>query len=260
MNPKINSPDFWRDEIPSPDIDSHKYARGMAAVYAAPAMTGATRLAATAAARIGAGLVNVLAEEGVADVYRCALPAHVIVRPPEWNDPRVTARLYGSGGLPAGVRLRLDRPTVFDASALSALPENLHENIVLTPHEGEFAKTFPDLVGGGLASRAMAAARRTGACIVLKGPRTMIVHPDGRMVENGHASPYLATAGSGDVLSGMITGLLAQGMDAFSASCAAVWLHGECALRFGPGLVAEDLPGLIPGVLKEVLGFSAQLR
>lgn len=260
MTPQVNSSDLWRGEFPRPAADTHKYARGLAAIYAAPAMTGATRLAAGAAARMGAGLVNVLAEEGVANVYRCALPAHIIVRSLEWNDSRVTARLYGPGGIPAGVRLRLDRPAVIDADALLGLPEALHENIVLTPHEGEFARIFPDLAEGARAEKALAAAHRTGACVVLKGAQTVIAHPDGRVVVNDHASPYLATAGSGDVLAGMIAGLLAQGMDSFPAACAAVWMHGECALRFGPGLVAEDLPGLIPGVLKEVLGFSAELR
>lgn len=260
MKMKINDPSLWRGDIPCPDVDAHKYTRGLAVIYAAPEMTGATRLAAVAAARVGAGLVNVLAEDGVADIYRVALPAHIIVRSLEWSDQRIAARLYGPGGLPSGVRLRLDRPAVIDADALFFLPERLHENVVLTPHEGEFARIFPDLGGAGRAEKALAAARRSGACIVLKGARTVIAHPDGRVVENDHASSYLATAGSGDVLAGMIAGLMAQGMSVFPAACAAVWMHGEAALRFGPGLVAGDLPDLIPGVLKEVLGFSTELR
>ncbi|MCC6597339.1 MAG: NAD(P)H-hydrate dehydratase [Alphaproteobacteria bacterium] len=265
MMPRQNHPDLWCHEIPEPDEGSHKYTRGMAAIYAAPELTGATRLAAASAARMGAGLVNVLSEEHCANIYRTALPAHIIIRPLEWNDRRISARLYCPGGLPKGLSIRLNRPAVIDADGLLALaghPEitkaQNRGDIVLTPHEGEFAKLFPDITGTRT-EKTLAAARQTGACVVLKGAQSLIVHPDGRIVQNDNASPYLATAGSGDVLSGMITGLIAQGMPVFSAACAAVWMHGQCALRFGPGLVAEDLVALIPEVLKEVLGFSPEL-
>jgi hydroxyethylthiazole kinase-like uncharacterized protein yjeF len=257
---KHNHPDLWRSALKPPTQDTHKYDRGLALVYGAPDLTGATRLAASSCARIGAGLVTVLAPAEIADVYRIVLPAHIMVRDDlDWFDKRITARLYGPGGLAKGVRLRLDRPAVLDADALKTLPEILNDRCVLTPHEGEFERAFPDLVGSRT-EKALQAACKSGAIIVLKGAETVVAHPDGRIVLNTHASPYLATAGSGDVLAGMITGLLAQSVEPFEAACAAVWIHGDAARKFGAGLVASDLVDLIPAVLKEVLGISGQVR
>jgi NAD(P)H-hydrate repair Nnr-like enzyme with NAD(P)H-hydrate dehydratase domain len=250
-----NGPKLWKKAFPRPCADTHKYKRGVAVIMAAPKLTGATRLAAEACARMGAGLVNVLSPPEIMSVYQAALPPHILVRDLEWSDLRITARLYGPGGLTPGVKIRVDRRCVLDAEAIMARPEQLNENVVLTPHEGEFARAFPDLQGSREV-RSLAAAKATGAVIVLKGVKTVIAHSDGRMAINDHASPYLATAGTGDVLAGMITGLMAQGMEGFEAACAAVWLHGEASLKFGPGLVASDLIDLIPAALKEVLGKS----
>lgn len=254
-----NHPDLWLKTFPRKGLGGHKYDNGLVQVYGAPKLTGATRLASEACARIGAGLVAVVAPKGTEDVYRAALAPHILVYDQEDQPERVAVRLYGPGGLGVKPDYKSDVPTVLDADALNDLPAGLSENYVITPHEGEFVKAFPDIVGTKL-DKARIAAMQIGAVIVLKGADTVIVHPDGRAVINAHASAVLATAGSGDVLAGMIAGLLAQGMPAFEASCASVWMHGEAALRFGPGLVASDLIDLIPEVLQEELGFCAKLR
>jgi ADP-dependent NAD(P)H-hydrate dehydratase / NAD(P)H-hydrate epimerase len=251
--PLENHPDLWREKLPRKEPGGHKYDSGHAVIYGAAQLTGATRLAAESCARIGAGLVTVLAAPEIANVYRASLPPHILVREDmDWQDERVTAKLYGPGGLPVKPDFSSRLPTVLDADALQNIPFPLAENFVLTPHEGEFARVFPDVEGSKL-KKALAAAKRAGAVIVFKGPDTVIAAPDGRAVINTHASPYLGTAGTGDVLAGLITGLMAQGMPAFDSACAAVWIHGECALRFGPGLVAADLSDLVPGVLSELL-------
>ncbi len=245
---KVNAPELW--DVPKPGQADHKYSRGMAVIYGAPLMTGATRLAASAAARAGAGLVTVLAPPGTGSIYRISLPAHIIVRDDmQWYDPRITAQLWGPGGLDVKIMLAGVTPAVIDADGLFALPEKLHENVVLTPHEGEFLRLFPDFKGKKT-EKALMASQKSGAIVVLKGAESIIAHPDGRIVVNNHASSYLASAGTGDVMAGMIAGLLAQGMEPFDAACAGVWMHGEAGIRLGAGLVASDIPDILPLILR----------
>lgn len=254
-----NEPVTWLDHLPRPSADSNKYHRGHALILAAPELTGATRLAASACSRIGAGLVSVIAPRK-ADIYRETLPADIMVREaitPEIK--KVSAVLGGSGGIIAEHRSFLlensyEACRVFDADALPAAQDYifLDNKCVLTPHEGEFARIFPEL-SGNRQEQALQAAKASGAHIILKGAETVIASPEGRAVINAHASPYLAKAGTGDVLAGLLTGLLAQHMPVFEACCAATWFHGEAALRFGPGLVASDIPDMLPNIISELL-------
>ncbi len=251
-----NTPDLWQKLFPRPDAEAHKYTRGHLAVLGAPVLTGATRLAASAASRSGAGLVSVLADPAIANVYRTSLPPDLMVSTDGADAlTRPTALLAGPGGIsaPHAEFLRAtDLPTILDADTLPFW-QNTASPAVLTPHAGEFAKLFPDITGDRRSS-ALMAARRCACVIVLKGAETLIAAPDGRVVCNLHASPYLAKAGTGDVLAGMIAGLVTQGMPAFEAAAAAVWIHGDAGLRIGPGLIAGDIIDKLPLILTNLLG------
>jgi NAD(P)H-hydrate epimerase len=222
--------------------------------------------------RMGAGLCTIAAPEEARIVYQQESAPHLMVEalsPQHFlDDPRRNAVLAGPGadaeGLPEIVRavMAARRAAVLDAGAVTHFVEYFKEgaeyagkiidfDCVLTPHQGEFARAFPGLAG------AAEAAALTGAVVLLKGADTVIAAPDGRAVTNSHASPYLATAGSGDVLAGMIAGLVAQGVAGFDAACIAAWVHGEAALRHGPGLVAPDLIAGIPAVLAELCAESS---
>jgi hydroxyethylthiazole kinase-like uncharacterized protein yjeF len=266
-----NDPTLWVGALPRLTQDGNKYTRGHALIVGGYPMTGAARMAARAAARAGAGLTTIAVPEVALPIYAGALTS-IMARPlatPEdfdqlLEDHRLSAFLIGPGAATDDetrgrvfALLRTSRPTVLDAGALTAFegdPEALDNAIfgpcVLTPHEGEFRRLF-DPAGDKL-TRARAAASRGGAIIVLKGPDTVIASPTGRAIINTNAPPSLATAGAGDVLAGIITGLLAQGMDAFLAAAAGVWLHGAAAADFGPNLLAEDLPDLLPGVFRRL--------
>ena len=269
---RANSPGGWRQSWPRPRVEGHKYGRGHALLWGGAMATGAARLAARAAARVGCGLVTVAVPAVVWPVYAASLLS-IMVSPigdsrdfdRVLDEPRLTALLIGPG---AGIDTRgqvlamlaTGRPIVLDADVFTIFagdPDVLFAAIrgpcVLTPHEGEFARIFA--VRGCRLERAREAAGTSGAVIILKGSDTVIAAPDGRATINANAPPSLATAGSGDVLAGLVLGLLAQGMPAFEAACAAVWLHGAAADRFGPGLIAEDLPDLLPPVLQEIAQF-----
>ena len=258
-----NTPSLWQDHLPRPDVGGHKYHRGHAVIQAADELTGATRLAATACSRMGAGLVTVVSP-AKADFFRTVLPPDIMVR--DRFDPTmrgVTAILAGPGGGDAAAQLpELEQPAfkVLDAGALPQAGNysTIDAKTVLTPHEGEFARAFPDITGER-AERALAAAKACGGIVVLKGADTIVAAPDGRLVTNRHASPFLAKAGTGDVLAGMICGLLAQcdpetREAAFGMVCAAVWMHGEAGIRLGPGLTASDLESALPGILRDLYG------
>jgi ADP-dependent NAD(P)H-hydrate dehydratase / NAD(P)H-hydrate epimerase len=270
-----NAPALWREAYPWPQLDGHKYRRGHALIAGGEMMTGAARLAVRAAARIGAGLVTLAAPEPVWPVYAAALTG-VIVRPvarPEdfaelLADERRNAILLGPGG-GAGEAMRHNvlsalatrRAVVLDADALTVFAERrdalfaaIAGPCVMTPHDGEFRRLFDDT--GDRLARARAAAARSGAVVLLKGADTVIAAPDARAVVNANAPPDLATAGSGDVLAGRVTGLLAQGLDPFRAAATACWVHGDAAAAFGPGLVAEDIIESVPGSLRRLKGMS----
>lgn len=273
-----NDPALWLDDYPWPTLDSHKYNRGHAVVVSGPAEgTGAARLGARAALRIGAGLVTVASAPSAVAANAAHLTAIMLKSydgPSGLSlllaDRRKNAVLIGPGaGLGAATRqltetvLESGAATVLDADALTVwggetdhlaarIAAHPTRAVVVTPHEGEFDRLFGRDDGrsnGSKLARARDAARRLGAVVILKGADTVIAAPDGRATINQNAPPWLATAGSGDVLSGLVTGLLAQGVPAFEAASAAVWLHGECAAVVGPGLISEDLPEAIPKTL-----------
>jgi ADP-dependent NAD(P)H-hydrate dehydratase / NAD(P)H-hydrate epimerase len=276
-----NDPSLWAHALPTLHAESQKYTRGHALIVGGYPTTGASRLAARAAARAGAGLTTIAVPEVAFAIYAAALTS-VMVSPLSahsaqkdlarlLSDVRFKALLIGPGaGVNPSTRehvlalLKTGRPTVLDADAHTVFqdaPGDLFSAIqgpcVMTPHEGEFARIFKCGTATSKVDRALAAAQLSGAVIVLKGSDTVIASPDPQSamqtIVNTNAPPTLATAGSGDVLAGVITGLLAQGMPPFLAAAAAVWMHGAAASAFGPGLIAEDLTELLPGVLRELM-------
>lgn len=267
-----NGPALWGAHFPWPTAEAHKHQRGRLAVVSGPASsTGAARLAARAGLRVGAGLVTVLTPSGALTVNAAQLEA-VMVRAFETDADlgRAAAELDaavigpGAGANNATVLnlmalARTGAALVVDADALTVFHDDpealfslLDRDDVLTPHAGEFERIFPGLLAQ--APERIAAARQAadvaGAVVLLKGPDTVVAAPDGRAAVNTNATPWLATAGSGDVLAGLVAGLMSQGMDSFEAACAGAWIHGEAGRAFGPGLISEDLPDLTPAVLR----------
>ncbi|GAB4353406.1 MAG: NAD(P)H-hydrate dehydratase [Oricola sp.] len=275
-----NGPALWRRALPRPDAEWHKYSRGHVAVFSGGRhATGASRLAAMAAQRAGAGAVTILGRPDALDIHAAQVTSIMLracapddaydrlkalkgcracILGPGFGDLSgarlVTESILAESGK-TGIRLVLDadgitafadrRTALFEAAVAAGDPA-----MVLTPHEGEFARLFPDLAGGvGLSKldKAVAAAGRANAVVLYKGPDTVIAAPDGRAAVNANATPALATAGSGDVLAGLVGGLLGQGMPLFEAACAAAWLHGEAGRSAGALAIAEDLVAELPG-------------
>jgi hydroxyethylthiazole kinase-like uncharacterized protein yjeF len=261
VNTWLNQPGVW--QLRAGSAEDHKYNKGHLTVLGGATMTGAARLAAGVARRGGAGLVTIAAPEG-ADRYRIGGDPGVIVSDAPLaellQDSRREAWVCGPGlGIDAArlavpPLLAAGRRVVVDADALTAFagrPEALRGAAVLTPHAGEFARLFGAPEPDRLAA-ARAAAVRCGCVVLLKGPDTIVAAPDGRASINASAPPWLATAGSGDVLAGLIGALLAQGLEPWHAASAGAWLHGRAAARHGPGLIAEDLAPAVGAVIAEL--------
>jgi hydroxyethylthiazole kinase-like uncharacterized protein yjeF len=278
-----NAPQLWGRVFPVPQPKDHKYSRGHAVIVSGgSSTTGAARLAARGALRAGAGLVT-LASPRDAFAINAAASTAVMVRQVDGaadlqaflEDARRNAVILGpGGGIGAAMReqvyaaLASRAAVVLDADALTSFADDstvLFEAIggrrgsavVLTPHAGEFSRLFKAAKGRSEAAdklqQARVASRLSGAVVLLKGADTIVACPDGRAAIADNAPAYLAIAGAGDVLAGMIGGLLAQGMPAFEAAAAAVWLHGEAAGQFGPGLIAEDLSETLPAVYRRLV-------
>ncbi len=280
-----NEPALWLAHYPWPKPEGHKYVRGHAVVVSGPLWsTGAARLGARGALRVGAGLVTVASPRDALTVNAAQLTA-VMVREADdaraltqlLADKRKNAVLIGPGvgvgerteamvlaalASQAAVVLDADALTTFagDQGALFSAIRSRDAPVVLTPHNGEFARLFGDLASRPKIYRACVAAVRSGAIVVLKGSDTVVAAPDGSAAINATTNPWLATAGTGDVLSGMALGLLAQGMPGFAGASAAVWMHGAAAKAFGPGLIAEDLPEMLPSVLRDLIRQSGRLE
>jgi ADP-dependent NAD(P)H-hydrate dehydratase / NAD(P)H-hydrate epimerase len=269
-----NGPGLWGGQFPQFHPQTQKYNRGHVVVVSGPShATGAARLAARGALRVGAGLVSVASPPDAVGANSAHLTA-IMVKPISGadglrdmlTDKRMNAVVVGPG---SGVgretqklveaALMSEASVVLDADALTSIAHDVkghlaqaHTRVVLTPHEGEFERLFPGLLAraGSKLDAAREAATFANCTVLLKGPDTVIASPKGDAAINANAPPWLATAGSGDVLSGMIAALMGQGMNPFEAACAAAWLHGEAANRFGVGLIAEDIPEQLPAVLQ----------
>ncbi|MFS2318780.1 NAD(P)H-hydrate dehydratase [Maricaulis sp. D1M11] len=270
---RVNDPQLWQDHWPRRDELAHKHLFGRVLVFSGDLeSSGAARLAGLASLRAGAGLVTLAGPDRALPVLASEDASLMVVSRETGGGAMARLRDLRQGAVVIGPGfgdwvalehwisdvLTFQRHVVLDADALRliartpGLRSRLSDSHVLTPHEGEFDALFPGLLASSTSrfEAALTAARSLGSIIVLKGADTIIAAPQGLPVINRHAAPWLATAGSGDVLAGLIAGLYAQGMPAFEAACAAVWMHGDAALRLGEGMIASDLPRAMPQVLQ----------
>ena len=261
---QINSPQLWQHDFPTLKREGNKYDRGHAAIVGANIATGsigATKLAAYAALRSGAGLVSILCNKETAPIYAASMMSIMVKTNNDLlEDPHVKSILIGPGnGRNQDTKentlntLKLSKNTVLDADALTVFQNNpqelfdaINSDVVLTPHSGEFKCIFPTI------ESAIEAAKLSSATVLLKGRDTVIASPTGEYVVNKAAPAYLATAGSGDVLAGLIAGFMAQGVSGFTSCCISTYIHSEAAKNFGPGLTSEDLLYEIPKIISKL--------
>lgn len=273
----LNTPRLWLDKFPWPQANTHKHKRGaLGVVSGRMSSTGAARLAAKAGLRVGAGLVTLFSPPSAVLVNASHVTA-IMVKAFQDTDAlgalcsKAKCTIIGPG---AGLTdqtldnvlqvLEASSRAVLDADALtvferrpSGLFGRLRPNDILTPHEGEFERLFPGILARyGREQAALEASNKAGSVILLKGPQSLVAAPDGRICKQESAPAWLATAGSGDTLAGLLGGLMAQGMDTFLAACAGVWIHAEAGRLFGPGLTADDLEAVIPEVLRSLYDLS----
>ena len=268
-----NSPDLWLQNFPFPNGDMHKYDRGYAIVIGShinTGSTGATKLAALSALRSGAGIVSIICDAKDAPIYANSMLSVMIKIADNIRDVivdnRVKSVLIGPGnGVNAITKanvlqcLKLAKVSILDADAITVFQNDpnklfkaIQSDVILTPHLGEFGKIFP-IINNNKIDSAINAAKISNATILLKGKDSIIASPNGKYIINEAAPAYLATAGSGDVLAGIITGLMAQGLDSFTAGCIACYIHTEASKSYGFGLIAEDLLAEIPKIVKAII-------
>ena len=274
----LNTSDLWKNYFPWPKEYDHKYSRGHLLVQSGDQFsTGASRLASLSALRIGAGVVTLASSDEAALINASHLTSVMVKNISNISNfinfaknRKVTSLLIGPG---CGVTdytkklslnvIELGLPVVLDADALSVFkndPDELfssikkyNDRVILTPHEGEFNRIFKDRKGSKL-SAASDAAKLSGATIIYKGNDTVISNPDGLLAISDKSSPFLATAGSGDILAGICAGLLSQGMNSFFAACAGQWFHKKIGEIPRPGMIADDMPAIIENFLPSALG------
>ena len=280
-NIKKNDPSLWIKSFPFPVSSDHKYSRGMLVINTGPQFqTGAARLAGRSAMRVGAGAVTMVCDEETAKILEPQISVELLSVIKEKNDiqkllkdKRVSCALIGPGnGVNDETKARTLMALAFvdhcviDADAITCFETNPEElfidtytHTILTPHEGEFKRLFGDKLSiiEDKVLRCLEASKKAGSIVLLKGADTVIASPDGQVVINSSEEPYLATAGSGDVLAGIIASLVGEKkMRAFDAACAGAWIHSRLGELIGPGLIAEDLVDKIPYVIKELTKYE----
>ena len=274
----LNTMDLWKSHFPRPNEYDHKYSRGHLLVQSGDKFsTGASRLASLSALRVGAGIVTLASTDESAMINAAHLTSVMVKNINTkkdfidfYNKRKVNAFLIGPGcGLTkytkelSLVAIKTGLPVVLDADSISVFEDEPNElfsaikkynkNVILTPHEGEFKRIFKNSIGSKI-SKASKASRESSAIIIYKGNDTIISSPNSHLAISDKTSPFLATAGSGDILAGICAGLLSQGMDAFMAACAGQWFHKKIGEISGPGMIADDMPGFIETFLPNILG------